>query len=145
MTMEETMNLTILDRAVDLPAQRRPGVPAQREPHVVGGAHWATPEQQTPAEGLTVDPQREGLTATFGTGQPPHGLSGALRRAAYRWPDYEARRWAVLLLADRVDAMEDRARVLLRSPLAWAGLFTGALVVSTRIASRRRSLLARVF
>ncbi|HEY2514692.1 MAG TPA: hypothetical protein VGI39_27695, partial [Polyangiaceae bacterium] len=71
-------------RAVDLPEGRRPGVPARGEPHPVGSAHWLKPEGQVSAAEVTMDAQREEPTATFGTGQPPRGLSGVMRRAAYR-------------------------------------------------------------
>src|SRR5579859_14753 len=103
------MNTTNGARAIDLPPDRRPGVPAQRQPEPVGNAHWSTPERQPPRANVTIDAQRGEATATFGTGQPPRGLSGMMRRAAYRVPDYEPKRWALLLFADRVDALEHRA------------------------------------
>ncbi len=49
------------------------------------------------------------LPSVSGTAQPLRGLSGVLRRAAYRIPEHDARHWAMLLLADRVDAVEHGA------------------------------------
>jgi hypothetical protein len=50
---------------------------------------------------------------------PPSGLSGFLRRVAYRIPDHEPRHWLLLMLADRLDVAE----TTLRRPLFWlAGL-----------------------
>jgi hypothetical protein len=64
------------------------------------------------------DAQRESFTATFGTGQVPHGASGALRRLAYDIPDYRIRRWALLLVADRIDALEWQLGRALEAPMA---------------------------
>jgi hypothetical protein len=46
------------------------------------------------------------LTPVYSTALPPRGLSGVLRRAAYKIPDYKPRRWMLLLAADRVDVLE---------------------------------------
>lgn len=35
-------------------------------------------------------------------------MSGWLRRRAYRLPDHRARRWLLLMVADRLDALEHR-------------------------------------
>jgi hypothetical protein len=45
-------------------------------------------------------------TPVFSTALPPRGLSGALRRLAHRVPDHRATHWLILLLADRIDAVE---------------------------------------
>ena len=50
--------------------------------------------------------ERAGLTPVFGTSVPPAGLSGQLRRLAYRGPEDRMRRWLLLTLADRVDVGE---------------------------------------
>jgi len=130
------MNANVNDgkeaKGIDLPMERRPGVPMQRMPERVGSAHWMVPEKQVPPPGLTFDAQRGEPTATFGTGQPPRGLSGVMRRAAYRIPDYEPRRWAMLLLADRVDAMEDRLYRVARHPATWVVLLAGIGLVASR-------------
>jgi hypothetical protein len=46
----------------------------------------------------------------YGTAQPPKGVSGLVRAAAYKYPDHFTRHWMMLLLADRIDAMEHRIR-----------------------------------
>lgn len=94
------------DRGIDQAKERRPGVPMEHAPEPVANAHWITPEMQPAHDEVLRDVQHETLTATFGTSCPPHGLSGVLRRAAYRMPDYHARRWLLLVFADRVDAIE---------------------------------------
>jgi len=106
------------ERAVDAEKSRRPGNPMEREPAPLANAHWLEPDQQPAVPGLLVDPSRK-LTATFGTQHPPRGLSGVLRRAAYQLPDYRARRWAILMFADRVDALESRLAASVKNPVTW--------------------------
>jgi hypothetical protein len=112
----------------------RPGVPRERIPPG-RGAWWSRPEQQRGVEALS----RQGLraaTPAFGTAQPPRGLSGVLRRAAYRIPEHRASRWALLLAGDRLDALEHRlARSAWLVPASVAGAAGYALVAR---ALRRR-------
>ncbi|HEY8368524.1 MAG TPA: hypothetical protein VIM86_04340, partial [Thermodesulfobacteriota bacterium] len=91
----------------DLDPRNRPGVPLARTPAPVGEAHWDEPERQAPQPHL-VRMELGRLTPVFGTAQPPRGLSGAIRRAAYRIPEHRARRWLLLLAADRVEAYGGR-------------------------------------
>lgn len=94
------------DRGIDLAAEKRPGVPRERPPRPLEGAHWSTPEQQTATVPVFVHANAPGLTPVFGTASPPHGWSGELRRVAYEIPDHRASHWVLLLVADRVDAIE---------------------------------------
>jgi hypothetical protein len=96
-----------LGYGVDLGRSARPGVPRERRE---GDTLWRgeLPEPQPGASLLS----RSGVrtpTPLFGTGQPAHGLSGAVRRLAYGIPEHRARRWALLLAADRIDVLEHRA------------------------------------
>jgi hypothetical protein len=93
---------------VDLDPKNRPGVPIEREPRPAGEAHWDQPERQEPRLPHLVRMELGQLTPVFGTAQPPSGLSGLIRRAAYRIPEHEARRWLLLLLADRLEAYAAR-------------------------------------
>jgi hypothetical protein len=58
-------------------------------------------------------------------------------------PDYEPRRWALLLFADRVDGLEDRVLGVARNPLTWVALGVG-LIAAARMRDRR-TLAARLF
>ena len=119
-------------RGVDLPRENRPGVPKERRPpRPVGHAHWVTPEKQEPREPILMLPDREEPTPVFSSAVPPKGLSGAIRRAAYRIPDHYARHWLLLMVADRVDVQESRLSRLVRSPVALrlAAIGGGLLVV----------------
>ena len=91
---------------VDASSKVRPGVPRERR-GADPGAHWERPAQQRDLTALS----RSGLrsaTPVFGTAAPAHGVSGALRRLAYRIPERRASRWELLIGADRVDVLEHR-------------------------------------
>jgi hypothetical protein len=116
-------------RAVDAAPSVRPGVPRVGRPVPDPGAHWDRPEQQGGASLLARSGLRE-ATPVFGTAQPARGLSGLLRRAAYRVPEHRAARWALLLLGDRMDVLENRlARGWFLLPAA-AALGLGYALVS---------------
>jgi hypothetical protein len=112
--------------AIDASMARRPGVPQKREPRPAGTPHWQVPARQRPPEGVLKDAQREDFTATFGTGQKPRGLSGVVRKLAYGIPDYRVRRWALLILADEIDALEWQLGRMAQSPIAWGALLLTA-------------------
>jgi hypothetical protein len=106
-------------RGADAAPEARPGVPRERV--VPGeGPWWDGPEQQ---RGVGA-PSRQGLrapTPAFGTAQPPRGVSGIVRRAAYRIPEHRTSRWALLVAGDRLDVLEHRlARNLWLLPAAVA-------------------------
>lgn len=50
--------------------------------------------------------ERPGLTAVFGTSSPPKGLSGAIRRYAFRFSEGSWGHWLPLILADRINVVE---------------------------------------
>jgi hypothetical protein len=50
--------------------------------------------------------ERPGVTRVFGTSTPPRGLSGAIRRFAYKYSEATPTHWMTLILADRVDVVQ---------------------------------------
>ena len=91
---------------VDAGAGARPGVPRER-PLPDEAWRGELPGAQRGAAVLS----RSGVrtpSPVFGTAQPAHGISGLVRRAAYRLPEHRAGRWALLLVADRIDVLEHR-------------------------------------
>lgn len=91
---------------VDSKLEERPGVPREHSPPTpLPSAPWLALEQQV-AGPIAVRSPLKPMTPVFGTTVPPRLLSGVLRRAAYRMPDYKARRWMTLMLADRIDVIE---------------------------------------
>ena len=90
----------------DLDPADRPSVPKERAPSL-NGAHWDFPERQPEKWPRERSVEHAFLTPVFGTSCPPKGLSGAMRKLAYRrYSEAQAAHWLVLLAADRVDALE---------------------------------------
>jgi hypothetical protein len=88
----------------DLDPADRPSVPRLR-PEATG-AHWDFPERQPEKWPRERSIEHEMLTPVFGTSTPPRGLSGVVRRYAYRYSEGRAAHWLLLLGADRINAVE---------------------------------------
>lgn len=50
--------------------------------------------------------ERPAITRVFGTSVPPRGISGMLRRYAFRFSEGSAGHWLTLVLADRINVVE---------------------------------------
>ena len=87
---------------VDRDPANRPGVPKERKQLVDSAA----PSRQAQEQTILKSASHETLTPVFGTAAPPRGVSGLLRRVAYRIPDHRVGHWALLLAADQVDVVE---------------------------------------
>ena len=99
--------------AVDKNPLDRPGVPQEFDPpQPLANAHWLKPDQQQSQQQPVIGNGRK-LTPVFSVANPPRGLSGLVRRWAYRIPDYRPKRWALLILADRIDVLESNPKKLL--------------------------------
>lgn len=68
--------------------------------------NWKRPPLQTPTTEILKSIERPNLSATFGTPVPPSGLSGMIRRFAFKFDESEYGHWLNLLLADRVNVVE---------------------------------------
>ncbi|MBX3210530.1 MAG: hypothetical protein KF850_00700 [Labilithrix sp.] len=144
-TESEITRDVVGDDAPDASPERRPGVPMEAEhPRPVGGAHWTEPERQPDPGNILKRSDLTELTPVFGTAIPPRGLSGLMRRAAYAIPEHRTTHWLVLLLADRVDALEHRAARILPFALPVAVVGGLALLAFGRHRRRRSSWLRRV-
>lgn len=105
---EPVMAAGVPGRGIDEKPEQRPGVPMERPAHPLEGAHWAQPAQQAATVRVTKRMEIATLTPVFGTAQPPRGVSGLIRRLAYRIPEHHAKHWMLLLAADRVDVVGHR-------------------------------------
>ena len=91
---------------VDLDPADRPSVPQERLQPDLTGAHWDFPDRQPENYPRERSIEHGMLTPVFGTAQPPHGVSGALRRVSYsRYSEARLAHWLLLMAADRVDAL----------------------------------------
>lgn len=63
---------------------------------------------QQPQDGVEIlkSTERPGLSVVFGTTVPPSGLSGAIRRYAFKNSEDRYRHWIPLILADRINMVE---------------------------------------
>ena len=98
----------------DLDRKDRPGVPMERTPPRFIHQPDGDPQQQQEKVEVLVSSERPGITQVFGTVQPPSGLSGMIRRAAFKASENDLRHWLLLLLADRVNMVEGIADDLAR-------------------------------
>jgi hypothetical protein len=96
---------------VDLDPHDRPSVPQERPDPNRSDAHWHFPERQPERWPRERSIEHLQLTPVFGTSCPPKGLSGVMRRYAYRtYSEARAAHWLLLLAADRIDAAESHLR-----------------------------------
>jgi hypothetical protein len=103
----EELRARIPGWGADLDPNDRPSHPKLRYAPEETGAHWAFPDRQPEKEPRERSIEHAFLTPVFGTAQPPKGLSGAIRRYAYRqFSEGRAAHWLLLVAADRVNAVE---------------------------------------
>jgi hypothetical protein len=100
----EALRARIPGWGVDLDRKDRPSYPREVYDPGSTGAHWDYPEEQPGREGRERSIEHGQLTPVFGTSSPLHGVSGSIRRYAYRYSEGRAAHWLLLLLGDRVDA-----------------------------------------
>jgi hypothetical protein len=70
------------------------------------GMIWERPPQQPELVEILHSNERPSLSAVFGSPNPPKGISGRLRRHAFKYSESNWLHWLLLLVADRVDMME---------------------------------------
>jgi hypothetical protein len=68
--------------------------------------HWERPEQQPQTVEILHSNERPSVSAVFGATHPPSGLSGMIRRMAFKFSESEHGHWLPLLIADRVNMVE---------------------------------------
>src|SRR5579875_502934 len=82
----------------DLDRAQRPAVPMERRPPRLEGVHWSDPPpaQQSDVE-ILKSTEHLKMPPVFGTSVPPRGLSGWIRRRAFRHSENDLRHWLMLL------------------------------------------------
>ena len=97
----------------DLDPSVRPGVPRDKAPGIGVETLYPQFDQQIPLSKIHLSTEHQRMTPVFGTACPPKGLSGLLRDFAYRQSEgRKAAHWMLLMLADRVDVIENIGRDL---------------------------------
>ena len=70
------------------------------------GYSWERPTQQPIDIEVLHSNERPNVSAVFGTASPPSGLSGLIRRFAFKYSENSYLHWLPLILADRVNVVE---------------------------------------
>lgn len=92
---------------VDADPKNDPTYPIkQRTDQEQQGYTWERPPQQPVNIEVLHSNERPNITAVFGTSMPPSGLSGVIRRFAFRFGEGSFGHWLPLLLADRINVVE---------------------------------------
>src|SRR3712207_5481099 len=92
---------------VDSDPADRPSVPKLEFREDLTGAHWEFPDRQPEKWPRERSIEHAFLTPVFGTSCPPTGLSGVIRKYAYRrYSEARAAHWLLLIAADRVNSVE---------------------------------------
>ncbi len=103
----EELRARIPGWGADLDRRNRPSYPRERFDPGATGAHWEFPERQQEKWPRERSNEHRFLTPVFGTSAPPKGLSGQMRKHAYRrYSEARAAHWLLLIAADRVDVLE---------------------------------------
>ena len=68
--------------------------------------HWERPPIQSPDVEILQSIEHTRTPAVFGTSSPPSGLSGMIRRLAFRWSESNWLHWLMLMGADRINVVE---------------------------------------
>jgi hypothetical protein len=109
----EQLRARIPGWGVDLDPKDRPSVPKLQFQADSSGAHWELPDQQPEKQPRERSIEHAAITPVFGTAQPLHGVSGAIRRLAYdRYSEGRLAHWLLLVLGDRVEAWGAHLRSL---------------------------------
>jgi hypothetical protein len=92
---------------VDADPKNDPTYPMkQRNNGEHAGYTWDRPHQQPITVEILHSNERPNVTSAFGTSTPPSGLSGMLRRYAFKHSESSYGHWLPLMLADRVGVVE---------------------------------------
>lgn len=97
----------IIGWGVDINKDNDPTYPIKkRTDEEQEGYVWRRPPQQAQTSEILKSVERPNLTAVYGSPVPPSGVSGAIRRVAYKYSESSYGRWLPLMLADRVGVVE---------------------------------------
>ena len=133
---------------VDLDPKDRPSVPREQFDREPTGAHWHLPERQPEKWPRERSIEHKFVTPVFGTSCPPKGVSGLMRKYAYkRFSEARAAHWLLLIGADRVDALGSHLRSFLTTrpdnPITETGVLSefSRHGLSSRVGKKRADVI----
>ncbi|WP_201297321.1 hypothetical protein [Sphingomonas sp. 8AM] len=98
---------TVPGWGVDADPQNDPTYPIRHiEDQKTRGLAWSRPALQRPDVEILRSIEHNRLPAVVGTSTPPSGLSGMLRRYAFRRSESDWWHWLLLMGADRINVVE---------------------------------------
>jgi hypothetical protein len=104
---------TVVGWGVDADPRNDPTAPMRDRSRDDGpGMNWTRPPLQTPRVEILRSIEHNRLPAALGTSTPPKGVSGAIRRYAFRFSESQWAHWLLLIFADRVNMVEGWWRTL---------------------------------
>ncbi len=91
---------------IDADPKNDPTYPMRNRSKDTKGYNWDRPPLQPVDIEVLHSIERPNVTAVFGTSEPPSGLSGMIRRLAFKSSENSYGHWLPLILADRVNVVE---------------------------------------
>lgn len=118
---------TVVGWAIDADPENDPTWPMRDRARDDGpGMNWTRPSLQNPDVEILQSVEHLRLPAVVGLSTPPSGLSGSIRRYAFRLSESRWGHWLLLMLADRINSVEgvvdDLARGRGPNPLVEMGI-----------------------
>jgi hypothetical protein len=148
----EQLRARIPGWGADLDPKDRPAFPKLQFQDDFTGAHWEFPDRQPEKWPRERSIEHKFLTPVFGTAQPPKGLAGAIRRFSYaKYSEGRTAHWLLLILADRVDAVEEHLKSFLTlrpdNPITQTGVKSECTHhgVTSRLGTKRTDLVHQPF
>jgi hypothetical protein len=105
------------------------------------GYSWERPTQQETTVEILHSNERPNFSATFGTSTPPSGLSGVIRREAFKFSENSYGHWLPLMLADRIGVVEGVVNDLARGHVP--NIF-GEMGLKAEWEHNRKSLVTKI-
>ncbi|HEY0101983.1 MAG TPA: hypothetical protein VGB60_00765 [Brevundimonas sp.] len=118
---------TVVGWGVDADPENDPTWPMRNRANDDGpGMNWTPPETQHTEVEILQSVEHVRRPAVVGQSTPPSGLSGVIRRGAFRLSESQWGHWLLLMLADRVNTVEGVVDDLMRgrapNPLVEMGI-----------------------
>jgi hypothetical protein len=113
-TIESDMDRKIADSYKDIPGWGMDADPENDPTYPMkkwtGADHERLNYEKPPQQPINIEIlhsiERPGVSRVFGTSSPPAGLSGMIRRYAFKYSESTYAHWVPLVLADRVDVVQ---------------------------------------
>jgi hypothetical protein len=102
---------------VDADPENDPTYPYREREKDDHSGEWARPPVQRSDVEILQSIEHKRRPAVFGTSTPPSGLSGMLRRGAFKYSESHWAHWLMLMGADRVNMVEGIVQDLARAKI----------------------------